>query len=187
MIDQLTSKLTRGDKASLLAVDGSVTADVHQQVEDLPADATHLFVSSGGNDALNYSPMLESHCSNIGEAFARFADIREQFARAYWQMLSRLTTLGKPVVVCTIYEDIPNLSEQECTALALFNETILKQVVKMKLPIIDLRCLCNEAEDYSLISPIEPSGKGANKISSVIRNIVYDYDFLAKQTLVFGA
>ena len=187
VIDQLTGKLMHGDKASLLAVDGSVTADIHRQLENLPADTTHLFISSGGNDALNYAPVLESRCSNISEAFSRFAGIREQFTHQYRQMLSRVTTLGRPVVICTIYEDIPELSGPESSALALFNEIILKQAVMMKLPVIDLRCLCNEAEDYSQISPIEPSGKGANKICGVIRDIVYSYDFSAKQTLVFGA
>ena len=38
--------------ATLLAVDGSVADTVASQLERVPADATHLFVSVGGNDAL---------------------------------------------------------------------------------------------------------------------------------------
>ena len=36
-------------------MDGSITADVPDQIGRLPAEATHLFLSVGGNDALGES------------------------------------------------------------------------------------------------------------------------------------
>ena len=51
VVDQL-HRLPRGWRATLLAVDGAVAADVPSQLARLPADATHLVVSAGGNDAL---------------------------------------------------------------------------------------------------------------------------------------
>jgi len=41
-----------GHEVSLLAVDGSVTADVVGQSQKISAAATHLALSVGGNDAL---------------------------------------------------------------------------------------------------------------------------------------
>lgn len=52
VIEQLRSVLPANWKATLLAVDGSVTREVHNQLTELPADASHLVASSGGNDAL---------------------------------------------------------------------------------------------------------------------------------------
>ena len=51
VIEQLREALPRGWQASLLAVDGHITEDVAKQLNKLPADATHLVVSAGGNDA----------------------------------------------------------------------------------------------------------------------------------------
>lgn len=45
-------------RVTLLAVDGSVTNDVLSQVSDTPSDATHLVVSTGGNDALSIQHLL---------------------------------------------------------------------------------------------------------------------------------
>lgn len=38
----------------------------------------------------------------------------------------------------------------------------------VKVPVIDLRCLCTEAADYSELSPIESSEQGSGKIAAAI-------------------
>jgi pentose-5-phosphate-3-epimerase len=53
VIRQLKSILPRDWQASLLAVDGSVTTEVITQIHKIPAAATHLIVSAGGNDGLS--------------------------------------------------------------------------------------------------------------------------------------
>src|SRR6476659_6170002 len=58
VIEQLRRSLPVGWRATLLAVDGHVTNDVERQLCRLPADATHLVVSVGGNDALAESGIL---------------------------------------------------------------------------------------------------------------------------------
>ena len=52
VIDHLRTILPAEWRATLLANDGDVTADVEGQLLKLPADATHLIISVGGNDAL---------------------------------------------------------------------------------------------------------------------------------------
>jgi hypothetical protein len=51
-VDLLLASKTKGAKVTLLAVDGHVTTDVPAQLSAFPDDATHVFVSCGGNDAL---------------------------------------------------------------------------------------------------------------------------------------
>src|SRR4051812_42542033 len=52
VLTQVRAQLPHRATATLRAVDGAVTAGLSAQLRDLPADATHLFVSIGGNDAL---------------------------------------------------------------------------------------------------------------------------------------
>src|SRR3954462_4689860 len=51
VVTQLRARLPAGWRATLLARGGSVTLDVPQQLRQLPADASHLVISAGGNDA----------------------------------------------------------------------------------------------------------------------------------------
>jgi hypothetical protein len=60
VVTQLRQRLPPGWRASLLAVDGSVIASIAQQLARLPADASHLVISVGGNDALGYASVLAS-------------------------------------------------------------------------------------------------------------------------------
>ena len=50
--DQLVGLLDDGDKATLIGVDGDMNNDVTKQLDNIPKDATHLFISIGGNDVL---------------------------------------------------------------------------------------------------------------------------------------
>ena len=65
VIEQVRKNLSTGWQASLLAVDGDTTSDVPQQLHRLQPDATHLILSVGGNDALNYLPQLEAPATSV--------------------------------------------------------------------------------------------------------------------------
>jgi hypothetical protein len=55
-------------------VDGAVTNDVVGQLADLPADATHLVLSVGGNDLLGIAgDMLRTPVSVSSEVFVLLA------------------------------------------------------------------------------------------------------------------
>jgi hypothetical protein len=191
VIDHLRRLLPAGWQATLLARDGSVTSDVAGQLAGLPGDATHLVVSAGGNDALAnalaLSPMLhEQPARPAGEALAGLADIREQFRNDYRRMLECVAKQGRPVVVCTVYDSIPGLDRVEETGLCLFNDVILREAFRVRVPVIDLRLVCREATDYAASSPIEPSAAGGGKIARAISRVVTEYDFRAEGSLVFG-
>src|SRR5262245_43448422 len=82
VIQQIQERLPRGWKASLLALDGAVVADVGNQVRQLPDDATHLVVSVGGNDALEHSGIvrMEGGIASPG-LLSDLADVRGSFQR----------------------------------------------------------------------------------------------------------
>jgi lysophospholipase L1-like esterase len=172
VIEQLSALLPSSDRASLLAVDGHVAADVADQLLKLPADATHLVLSVGGNDALGATDCLSEPVRNMMEGLSVLAAIRESFQREYGAVISALKATRKPVCICTIYEAIPNLPRELRTALALFNDTIVRGALAAGFTIIDLREICTEVDDFSELSPIEPSAKGGNKVAAAIADRV---------------
>jgi len=159
-------------KVSLLAVDGDVTTDVLSQLEKFPNDATHVFVSCGGNDALRSIGILEKKSSSIKESLEVLHHAREGFRQNYIAMIEAILKRHKDVSACTIYNNVPGLSEAALTALALFNEVILEELSARRLSIIDLRNICTEESDYSSISPIEPSKYGGIKIVERIETLL---------------
>src|SRR5215470_9656566 len=83
VIDQLRQALPRDWQTTLLAVDGHITEDVANQLKELPADATHLFVSAGGNDALGESSILSEAAGTVGDALGIMHEARERFRDSY--------------------------------------------------------------------------------------------------------
>jgi GDSL-like Lipase/Acylhydrolase family len=186
VIEQLRTELPRGWRATLLAVDGSITDDVTGQLARLPADVTHLIVSAGGNDALEHSAILAETVYSVGEALGRLAAIRDEFRRAYRRMLTAVLAASLPTAVCTVYDSIPGMDQGSLTALATFNDCITREAVRAQLPIVDLRVLCDRATDYSSHSPIEPSVRGGEKIARAIAGLITRHDFTAPRTVVYG-
>lgn len=170
--EQLRAVLPEEWKVTLLAVDGHTTSHVEAQLADLPNDATDLVVSCGGNDALNYLSILDEEAQTVAEALSRFTQLRSDFRREYQKMLLKLIATRCEVTVCTVYDCIPDLEPELHTALAMFNEVILREAASTKVKIIDLRLVCTERSDYSELSPIEPSQAGGAKIASVIGTIL---------------
>jgi len=159
-------------QTTLLAVDGSVTTEVVDQLPKIPDDATYLVISTGGNDALNSIGIFYMPVNTVGEALSHLGRVRDNFQLNYREMLKQVMAANLPAAVCTIYNSVPGLGNEEKTALALFNEIIFQEAGMFKLPVIDLRIICNEETDYSALSPIEPSHLGGMKIAQAVISIV---------------
>jgi lysophospholipase L1-like esterase len=174
VVKQLQAALPEGWTATLRAVDGAVTRSVAGQLTRLPSDATHLVVSVGGNDALGESHLLSSGVRMVAEAVSLLAEAQERFARAYAEMLRSVLALGLPTAVCTIYDTPSNAPNHRVirSALALFNDVITRAAFSEGLPLVDLRLICSEIDDYA--NPIEPSAKGGEKIAAAIAGLVAD-------------
>ena len=173
VVKQVQVRLPQGWKATLCAVDGAVTTGVERQMERVPPDASHLVVSVGGNDALNNSGILREQARSVAEVIGKFAGVQDEFARSYRAMLDKVLDRRLPTALCTIYDArFPDPQEQRLvvTALSIFNDVITREAFTRRLPLIDLRLICNEPDDYA--NPIEPSAKGGDKIAGVIAQVV---------------
>ena len=166
---QLRDLLPATWRASLLAVDGAVSRDVVSQLAHLPADASQLILSVGGNDALMRRDVLAATVQSSAEAILLMADAMDAFEHDYRQMMEALLATGLPLTVCTIYNanfDVPDYQRCVRVAVAVFNDVILRVAAEHQLPVIDLRAICNCPADYA--NPIEPSVAGGEKISRAI-------------------
>jgi lysophospholipase L1-like esterase len=186
VVSQLRGVLPAGWRATLQAVDGSVTASVARQLEWLPGDATHLVVSVGGNDALQASDILTAGAASTAEAFLKLAAVKDQFEFNYSRMLGQVLARRLPTAVCTIYYPrFPDAALQRLavTALASFNDCIIRAAFAAGLPLLDLRLICSDDADYA--NPIEPSARGGEKIAAAIRTMLAAHDFTRRRTEVF--
>jgi hypothetical protein len=178
VIEGLARQLPAGLRASLLARDGAVIADVAPQLTGLPADASHLLVSVGGNDALLRAGVLEEPATSVADALAQLRSIRDRFRADYEAMLDAVLRPKLPTALCTIYEaQLPDIELRELAAVALtvLNDVITRNAVARRLPLIDLRVIFSRSSDYA--NAIEPSGQGGRKIAAAIVELLQRHDF----------
>jgi hypothetical protein len=172
VVTHLRRLLPAGWRATLRAVDGATTAGLTAQLARVPADASHLVVSIGGNDALQNMDLLSLRVSSSAEALEIFAGRLESFEHAYRMAITRATALDRYTAVCTVYNGA--LDAERATiariGLALFNDVILRTAADLRLDVLELRSICTEAADYA--NPIEPSGQGGMKIARGIAGVV---------------
>jgi len=169
VIDHLRSKLPTYVKSTLLAEDGAVTSELYEQIAQIPEDASHIVISCGGNDALMMLSLLSEKSNTVRDSLEQLIPKMNNFRKDYQHMLEVVMEKKIPIIVCTIYNNVPRLPEEEKLALSLFNDVITEEALKAKIQILDLRQICTVTDDYSEISPIEPSAKGGEKI---VKNIV---------------
>ncbi|ESZ02491.1 SGNH/GDSL hydrolase family protein [Mesorhizobium sp. L48C026A00] len=178
VLAHLVRQLPIGWSADLLAVDGSVMAGVRQQLDNLPADATHLVVSMGGNDALGVSSVLDAPSRSVADALLTLAEIREQFCLEYRSTLEAVLAVKLPTAVCTIY-DVRYANPEErriaVTALSVLNDRITRAAAGRGVPVIDLRIICDEDADFA--NAIEPSEQGGGKIAAAIVSFLTKHEF----------
>jgi lysophospholipase L1-like esterase len=185
VVRQVRRRLPHGSKATLRAVDGGTTGDVREQLWHLPADATHLIVSAGGNDALGFIDFLGTPVQSTAEALLGLADIATEFERRYQGMLNAVLAHRLPTAICTIYYPRfpePGLQKIAVTALTVFNDSIIRAAFIHRIPLLDLRLICTEEGDYA--DPIEPAAQGGEKIANALVELV-EHGFATGTTEVF--
>jgi hypothetical protein len=186
VVAQLRQRLPHGWDAALLAIDGSVMAGVIEQSRRLPADATHLLVSMGGNDALRMSSVLGASSTSVADVLTRLADVRDDFCMQYEAALDALVATNLPLAVCTIYDvRYPDPAQRRVAvaALALINDCIIRQAAGRGIPVLDLRLVCSEDDDFA--NPIEPSSKGGRKIADAMVALLKHHDFSSARSQLF--
>ena len=171
VVEHLNAILGGHGWAQNLAVDGSSSINVPEQLASMPAEATHIVLASGGNDALQYEGLLGADVGTMAEALAVFIEPLRTFRANYEALQSRLLPhrqRGIQLLVCTIYNgNFPEPYDSVIrVALGLFNDIIYQLSHDYDYPTLELRRICTQASDYA--NPIEPSGPGGRKIAQAI-------------------
>lgn len=169
--DHLRACLAPHGRVTLLARDGSVLDDVAAQLTALaalPAPPTRLVLSCGGNNVLELLGAMHGPVATVLEAVELLATWQGDFRAAYRRMLDAVLATGFPLAVSTIYEAVPGLTAGLRVALGVFNDVILREAALRGLPLLDLRLVCTEPQDYAACSPIEPSVQGGRKIAQAL-------------------
>ena len=182
----LRGLLPPGGRVTLLAVDGATSRGVPDQAAGIPADATHLVLSVGGNDALMRADVLETPVESSAEAFLLLADAVADFERLYRAAVTAVLARGLPLVVCAIYNaSFPEADYQRCVqvAVAAYDDVIIRVATEHGLRVIDLRAVCCDPADYVL--DIEPSAAGGARIAAAIFRAVTEPG--APGARIFGA
>ena len=185
IIEQVRSRLPADWRATLLARDGAIAKGVLKQLDELPSDATHLVVSAGGNDALENTPIVNSPALDGATVLSELVSAQNEFTASYRRLVRDLAGRRLRVVASTIYDAVPGLTSEERTALSLFNDVIVRELIAVRFPILDLRRICVEARDFSSASPIEPSEIGGNKIAMALQAILLSESPRTVRTVVY--
>jgi hypothetical protein len=102
-------------------------------------------------------------------------------------MLAAVARTGLPVAVCTIYEPrFTDRAERRLanTALAVFNDVILRLAARAGIPVLDLRLVCDRDEHFA--NPIEPSVAGGARIAEGVVRVAREHDWTRRTTTIYG-
>ena len=171
VIEQLRTSIPAAWSASKVAVDGDCIHHVAAQLAGLPSNATDLVISVGGNDARQHTHLFD-RITDSRSLETLLATPLKTFRASYRDMLARLIETKLTVQTCTIYTEIPfpdpvwrQLAPQ---AIKLFNDVIISESESVGIPVLRLDEVCALEQDFSEISPIEPSAQGGQKIVDLI-------------------
>ncbi len=186
VISHLRAILPTEIRATLLAVDGTSTANLGTQLERLPPDVNRVVVSLGGNDAILSADALDLPIASTREALRLFGERAATFERSYRSVIASILSRVPMTTVCTIYNG--NFAADEAASLrvglALFNDVILRVAFELHLHVIDLRLICTDLSDYA--NPLEPSSDGAAKIARAVQTALGFAGQSPNQSIVFA-
>jgi len=155
-------------------------------VRAIPRDATHVGIALDGGWAIETSGLLKGGAKSIHGALETLASAADEFESVFTRLIEAALEAGLPTIVCTL---VParhlELSQQQvaATALAIFNDRILKRAFAAGLSIVELRLVCDEDGDYA--SETLLSRSGVRKVANVARSALYEISREPGRTRVY--
>ena len=144
-------------------------------VRQIPEDATHIAISVEGAWAIEASGLLKRRARTVYDALDMLATAADEFERIFAELIKAALETGLPTVVCTLVPARftgPAKQRVATTALAIFNDRILRRAVAARLSIVELRLVCDEDADYA--SETLLSHAGVRKAANVLRAALSD-------------
>eukprot|EP01006_Ploeotia_vitrea_P022398 TRINITY_DN54808_c0_g1_i1.p1 TRINITY_DN54808_c0_g1~~TRINITY_DN54808_c0_g1_i1.p1 ORF type:complete len:235 (+),score=20.54 TRINITY_DN54808_c0_g1_i1:86-790(+) len=190
----------REENSVLCAEDGAIISQVREQLPHIPTDATHVFVSCGGNDLLIQQGTVMSQILQGTDKDIAVANLGAELSNKYLQLFEELKLLNRPTAVCFIYNPCYTKSQANPNPRVVTEQTLLQQwapeVIKQvnqsvilplaqqfKFAVLDLQTLFNDASCYA--NPIEPSVEGGRRIAELVHKVVQVHDF-GGETVTYG-
>jgi len=155
-------------------------------VREIPEDATHVVISIEGAWAIEASGLLQGGTHTISEALETLATAADAFEVVLSGMIAAAQETGLPTLVCTLVPARyakPAQHRIASTALAIFNDRIMRRAVAASLSIVELRLVCDEDADYASATLL--SRAGVRKAANVIRAALYDVSRSGGRTRVY--
>jgi hypothetical protein len=172
-LQQMLDGRNADSKVTLLAVDGAIAEEVAAQVKHVPADATQLFLSVGGNDLLRKFDLLNARASTVADALLKLGTVMDELSRRYLHAVDACRGTGVPLCLCAVYGcSFPDARTQACADLivSLFHDRIRQVAEEHRFPVIDLRRVCWRETDF--VRSIEPSATGGWRIATTLAGFV---------------
>jgi hypothetical protein len=157
-----------------------------RKVRAIPSEATHIGICVDGGWAIETSGLLKGSAQSIGDALDSLAAAADQFEEVFARLVAAAVEAGVPTIVCTL---VPARHQETwrqrvaATALAIFNERILRSATVAKLSVVDLRLVCDEDGDYA--SETLLSRAGVRKVANVARSALYEISREPGRTRVY--
>lgn len=133
---------------------------------ELPAGASHALISIEGNRAIEESGLLDNKPENYHQALVLLSVAADEYERQVERLIHVAKASRLPTVVCNMYppryED-PMRQRAVSTALAVFNDRLIRRVFAARLPLVDLSLVCTEegATLTRFVCPSAASGRPA--------------------------
>ncbi len=166
----------------VLATPGHRMEDFHQkQLPQIPALATHIFISIGGNDAISKARELFDQPGKISLLLGFIHWLLFLFSLEYFQTISRLSSITNAktkVYICTLYT--PDMKKafwwkRMLCSLALYhlNRVIRSCAKQHNFDILDLAVLCDPETDMRSRNEVELNHNACKKVATAIYNKVF--------------
>jgi len=156
------------------------------RVRAIPAGVTHIGICIDGGWAIETSGLLQGSVRTIREALDALARAADEFENMFVRLIAAATEAEVPTIVCTLvparYTE-PSQERAAATALAIFNDRILRRATAARLSIVELRLVCDEDSDYA--SETLLSHAGVRKVANVARSALYDVSRNPGRTRVY--
>ena len=156
------------------------------RVRAIPAEASHIGICIDGGWAIETSGLLQGGAESVRDALDSLASAADEFENIFVRLIAAATETSLPTIVCTLvparYVE-PSQGRVAATALAIFNDLILRRAFAARLSIVELRLVCDEDSDYA--SETLLSHAGVRKVANVARSALYEISREPGRTRVY--
>ena len=155
-------------------------------IRAIPAQASHIGICVDGGWAIETSGLLQGDAQSVRGTLDALASAADEFESIFARLIAAAKETGLPTIICTLvparYVD-PVQERAAATALAIFNDRILRRAFAARLSVVELRLVCDEESDYA--SETLLSQAGVRKVANVARSALYEVSREPGRTRVY--